>query len=217
MRLVDRLWKNLVVTMNHRNPEKDCLSYENMMQTVRLTLLDGFQDEPDMTKKLKNLAASVPTLFSSLLPHDELARDDAEDEDDPSITLRIVTDGSHPAATVLIAVKARVYKAMGFPTREAEMQPVFARQVRDAYRADYDRNIIMSTNLRVRWWKKVSFADRYVHDPPPSLLRSINESFSNNPTGARRLVYQRGQYVGFRIAGDIGRLDHIMTHEPIAG
>lgn len=116
-----------MTTTNHRNPEKDCLTYENMLQTVRLTMLDGFShDEPDITAKLKGLASAAPTLFSVLLPREGLGRTDLEDEDDPSIGARVVDDMSHPDARVLVLVKARVYKAMGFPVREGELSLPFA-------------------------------------------------------------------------------------------
>lgn len=66
--------------MNDRNPEKDCLSYENMLQTVRLVLLDGFNhDDPEITTKLKDLVLTAPVLFSSLLPRDELGQQDDGD------------------------------------------------------------------------------------------------------------------------------------------
>ena len=148
--------------MNHRNPEKDCLAYENMLQTVRLTLLDGFaHDEPDITAKLKGLALAAPTLFSGLLPRDGLGAH-AEDEDDPSVGARVIGDTSHPDASVLVLVKASVYKAMGFPVREGELSPAFALLLRDAYQTDFGKNIVVTSNWQVKWWKKVSFGDRYV-------------------------------------------------------
>lgn len=163
-----------MTTTNHRNPEKDCLTYENMLQTVRLTLLDGFShDEPDITAKLKGLASAAPTLFSVLLPREGLGRTDLEDEDDPSIGARVVDDMSHPDARVLVLVKARVYKAMGFPVREGELSLPFAIQLRDAYQADYGKNIVVTSNwpIRIRWWKKVSFGDRYVGPHASSFQR----------------------------------------------
>ena len=99
--------------MNHRNPEKDCLAYENMLQTVRLTLLDGFShDDPDITDKLKGLALAAPTLFSALLPRDGLGRADAEDEDDPFIGARIVGDTLHPDASVARRVYTRQWASL---------------------------------------------------------------------------------------------------------
>ncbi|EAQ82920.1 hypothetical protein CHGG_10738 [Chaetomium globosum CBS 148.51] len=196
--LKHKLWKNIVLTMNHRNPEKDCLAYENMLQTVRLTLLDGFRyDDPDITTDIKNLASAAPSLFSSLLPREGLQNDD----DDSSIWDIIVGDDLHPNASVLVLVKARVYQDMGFPVREGALVPTFLWMLRDAYRVDYDKNIIVTTNWHIRWWKKVSFGDGPI---------------STKPKGVQRLVYQRGQFVKYR-DGNVGRLEHIMTHEAVHG
>ncbi|EAQ83506.1 hypothetical protein CHGG_09910 [Chaetomium globosum CBS 148.51] len=174
--------QNIVLTMNHRNPEKDCLAYENMLQTVRLTLLDGFRyDDPDITTDIKNLASAAPSLFSSLLPREGLQNDD----DDSSIW----------------DIIARVYQDMGFPVREGALVPTFLWMLRDAYRVDYDKNIIVTTNWHIRWWKKVSFGDGPI---------------STKPKGVQRLVYQRGQFVKYR-DGNVGRLEHIMTHEAVHG
>ncbi|KAH6613526.1 hypothetical protein F5144DRAFT_654050 [Chaetomium tenue] len=196
--LKHKLWKNIVLTMNHRNPEKDCLAYENMLQTVRLTLLDGFRyDDPDITTDIKNLASAAPSLFSSLLPREGLQ----DDDDDSSIWDIIVGDDLHPNASVLVLVKARVYQDMGFPVREGALVPTFLWMLRDAYRVDYDKNIIVTTNWHIRWWKKVSFGDGPI---------------STKPKGVQRLVYQRGQFVKYR-DGNVGRLEHIMTHEAVHG
>lgn len=62
-------------------------------------------------------------------------------------------------------MKASVYKAMGFPVREGQLGQAFSLQLRDAYKVDYHRNIVVTTNWAIKWWKKVSFGDWYVGIP----------------------------------------------------
>lgn len=54
--------------------------------------------------------------------------------------------------------------------------------------------------------------------PPCFLISALTRlnPVSNKPMGAQRLVYQRGQYVRYRV-NKLGRLEHIMTHEAVHG
>jgi hypothetical protein len=128
-----------------------------MVQTVRLILLDGFVDDaPEFTAKLQRLSAMVPSLFTSLLPRDELTFEDDE------VHLTVMSDDEHPDASVRVRIKAGVYKKMGFPIREAEMGPVFSMALIGACSIDYNKHLLITTNSPMRWWKKVTFDDRYV-------------------------------------------------------
>lgn len=60
---------------------------------------------------------------------------------------------------------------MGFPVREGELSAAFALQLRDAYQADYGKNIVVTSNWQIKWWKKVSFGDRYVSYPAAPCTR----------------------------------------------
>jgi len=144
--------------MNQRNPEKDCLTFENMVQSIRLIVLDGFPDAPRPTEQLQRLAQSAPLLFMSMLPREEL--DIPEDETD--VKLEVAADDAHPEPSVLVRVKAGAYKAIGFPIREGEMNPAFSSLLHKAYAMDFDKNIIITSNGTLKWWKKLSFDVRYM-------------------------------------------------------
>ncbi|KAI0550498.1 hypothetical protein F4679DRAFT_204194 [Xylaria curta] len=161
----NRQWKTVVTHTNHRSPEKALFEYENLVQTIRLTLIDGFKhDEPEITAILQDLSKTVPTIFAGLLPQDtDVSKEDAEDLDDPTISMKIVSDENHHGPSVLVRIKDKHCKeVLGLPVREAELSVAFRAKLRDAYRTDYDKNIIAASGSRFKWWKKVSFANRYV-------------------------------------------------------
>ncbi|KAI1494442.1 hypothetical protein F5X96DRAFT_560289 [Biscogniauxia mediterranea] len=197
--LKHKLWKNTVSQTNHRSPERDLFDMENLLQTLRLTLIDGYKhDEPEITEMIQDLNKSVPTMFATLLPRDDINEEDAEDDNDPSVAVRIVNDERHCRPSALVRLKAMHCKnILGLPVREKEMSVVFRAKLRFAYSIDYNKNIAVIGNQHIKWWKKVSF------------------SSSNKPT-ARRIVFRRGQYIAYR--GDHkGRLDQVFVHEALPG
>ena len=53
----------MVLTTNHKNPEKDLLMYENIIQTIRLLLFDAYDfDDGEIARTFKDLEKQVPTL-----------------------------------------------------------------------------------------------------------------------------------------------------------
>ncbi|KAJ8132205.1 hypothetical protein O1611_g1419 [Lasiodiplodia mahajangana] len=199
---VKRAGEKLVVTQtNHRSPERDLFEYENLVQTIRLALIDGFKhSEPEITTMLQDLSKTVPTIFAGLLPHDhDISRDDAEDLDDPSISIKIVSDGNHYQPSALVRIREKHCKeVLGLPVRESGMSVAFRAKLRDAYRTDYEKNIIATGGSRFKWWKKVSF------------------SKSHSTATSRRVVLHRGHYITYR-GGCKGRLDQFFTHETPPG
>ncbi|RYC54491.1 hypothetical protein CHU98_g11716 [Xylaria longipes] len=197
--LKHKQWKTVVTQTNHRSPERDLFEYENLVQTIRFALIDGFKhDEPEITAILQDLSKTVPTIFAGLLPQDtDVTKDDAEDMDDPSISVIIIGDKRHYQPSALIRIKEKHCKqVLKLPVRESDMTVTFRAKLRDAYRTDYDKNIIAAGGARLKWWKKVSFAN------------------SHNP--AARTVLHRGHYVAYR--GQYkGRLDHFFVHETPSG
>jgi hypothetical protein len=191
------------------------LAFEDIMQTVRLTLLDGFvSDAPEFTAKLQHLSSVVPSLFTSLLPRDELAFEDDE------VHLTVMSDDEHPDASVRVRIKAGVYKKMSFPTREGEMGPVFRMALINACRMDYNKHLLITTNSPLKWWKKVTFDDRYVTPHLTDILAALRiallHAYSDKPHGTRRIMFQRGQFVTYH-DNRLARLDHILTYEPLSG
>ncbi|KAI1007409.1 hypothetical protein K3495_g815 [Podosphaera aphanis] len=51
-----RAFKKMICTTNHRHPEKDLLTKENLCQTIRLLLADAFKyDDPSATQLIKDI------------------------------------------------------------------------------------------------------------------------------------------------------------------
>ena len=67
-----RYFKKIVYYTNHFNIEKTMLLRENLRQTVRLLLLNGFAyTEPKATQLIKNIHQSCSSFFMILLPRSE--------------------------------------------------------------------------------------------------------------------------------------------------
>ncbi|RYC62816.1 hypothetical protein CHU98_g3384 [Xylaria longipes] len=193
-------WKSIVTQTNHRSPERSLFEFENLVQTIRLALIDGFKhDEPEITAMLQDLSRTVPTMFAGLLPDSAIgiSQADAEDLDNPSISIEITGDAHHSRPSALVRIKSKHCRELGLPVRIAEMSVAFRASLRDAYRIDYDKNVIAVGGPGFKWWKKVAFAD------------------SHN-LSARRVVLHRGHYVAYR-GGRKGRLDQFFVHETPPG
>lgn len=157
--MFNRKWKALVLHSNHRNPEKDSLVHEDLTQTIRLILHDGFlHDEPTITAKIKELSTAVPSVFKSLLPRDA----DFEDADNGAVTLRVVGNVTHVEPNAFIRLQAKAAKAQRLPTREGHMSSAFNTMLSRAYAADYAKTVTMMGNSPISWWKKLGFATRCV-------------------------------------------------------
>jgi hypothetical protein len=197
------LYKNFITNTNHQNPEKDLLDFEVLMQTVRLVGIDAFKhDDPEITDMIQRLIASAPTLFSSLVPHEAAVVDASnKDLDDPSVSLKIVDDNSHHRTRATIRLKAMHCKSvLGLPIIDKDISAMqdFHTKLTTAYKAEYDMNIVvLPSNNPVRWWK------RYVEGgwvspkrQPPCSFR-LPQCYCDNITGAKRLVFTRGDYVAY--------------------
>lgn len=157
--MLNRKWKALVLHSNHRDPEKDSLVHEDLTQTIRLILHDGFlHDEPTITAKIKELSTAVPSVFKSLLPRDA----DFEDADTGAVTLRVVGNVTHVDPNALIRIQAKAAKAQRLPTREVDMSSAFNTLLSRAYAPDYAKTVTVMGKQPLSWWKKLGFATRCV-------------------------------------------------------
>lgn len=180
--------------------------HEDFIQTLRLILLNGYEhDEADTTAWVKELAAKVPAVFASL-------RLDYTDEKEEIgvVALQVMADADHPNPQVLLRIDPQDHKkATGLAVTENQMSKAFNIMLRQAYKEDYKKVLVITGKRPIRWWKKVGFDHRYV-DPP------LSGGLTNHLSYTRRSVFQRGQYIKYR-DGKLGRLDQILSHEAVYG
>ena len=162
-----RFFKLIIYLTNHRRPEKDLLTKENIRQTLRLILADAFtQTEADLniTHMIKEIYASCGVLFSSLLPPSEQmsveAREDIDEEDDEWV----LQDGKHLRPIVTGCIQAKYcHDTLGLPTRSSNMSDAFNKALSIAYGNEYNMpNIVIFSNSRFQWCKKLLFSDPYI-------------------------------------------------------
>ncbi|KAI0995550.1 hypothetical protein K3495_g12629 [Podosphaera aphanis] len=100
-------FKKMIYTTNHRYPEKDLLTKENLRQTIRLLLADAFKyDDPTATQLKKDIHAQCPALFATILPRSEQmssATAITEEEDE----LCVVGDTHHIRPNVTGCIQPR--------------------------------------------------------------------------------------------------------------
>lgn len=186
-----RWFKKIVYNTNFSNVERLLLTRESLQQTIRLILLDAFQNsEPELTATIKDLYSKCPMLFESLLPRSERLELSPE-EDEPSQS--ILHDANHLKPATLSRLKPTYCRdELGLPIRSSAFSASFRRDIRQAYENDYKMpNIIHFGTGGISWCKKLSFTDK---------------------DSKQRLTFQRGDVIQFH-DDKIGRLDHIFTHE----
>lgn len=120
--------------------------YEDLTQTLRLILHDGFiYDDPTITAMVKQLAADVPSVFRSLLPRDV----DADEVEDGAVTTRVVGDTTHVEPDALVRLRGDVCKAIRLPVREAQISFAFNVLLSRAYSLDYGKSITVTGNQTI--------------------------------------------------------------------
>lgn len=86
----------MVYQTNFRDVERVLLGHENIQQTIRLVLENGFTaTEPTLTQTMQNLWSDCPTLFNMIQQRSE----QQSEEDDPTLT--IIGDNEHRKPMVL--------------------------------------------------------------------------------------------------------------------
>jgi hypothetical protein len=187
--------KEDIYNTNHRNPEKDLLSKQNIRQTLRLTLANAFtESEADrfITATIQHIFIQCPSLFRTLLPRSELntAEEDEEDE------RYVCADAQHRQVSVIGCIPTKYCREELFlPARASLMDSAFRTALRDAYGADYGiPNIAQFDSSTFQYGKKLSFVDET----------------------QRRKTLRIGDFVHVnRSRGDaqhIIRIDHIFIH-----
>lgn len=115
-----RAFKKWIYSTNHRYPEKDLLIKENLRQTLRLVLANGFREEKDeiATQLVKDIYASCPILFATLLPRSEQAGLEAIADDDDDDELEGIAGDAYyvyPTAVGCIQSKYDVCPLLSLP------------------------------------------------------------------------------------------------------
>ena len=134
-----RYFKKIVYQTNHSNVEKTMLLKENLGQTVRLLLMDGFkQAEPKATQMIKEIHSCCPSLFTTLLPRSEQMQLD----DDSESRLSVVQDRYHLQPKAIGCLEPKYCReVLKLPTRSSEdsavMSEPFKAALREAYQSDY--------------------------------------------------------------------------------
>jgi hypothetical protein len=162
-----RFFKKIIYLTNHRRPEKDLLTKENIRQTLRLILADAFtQTEADLnvTHIIKELYSSCGVLFSSLLPPSEQMSVEARDIDNEDDDEWVLQDGKHLRPMVTGCIQAKYcHDTLGLPTRSSNMSDTFSKALSIAYGNEYNMpDIVIFSNSRFQWCKKLSFSDPYI-------------------------------------------------------
>jgi hypothetical protein len=151
-----RLFKKVIYTTNHRNPEKDLLFKENLRQTIRFVLANAFSDRyPALTKALHELYSQSPTLFSGILPRPEEIEDPNEDDED------VKSDDQHRSPAAIGCIQAKFCReSLNLPTRAVHMETTFRTALSETYGYHYKMpNIVQFRNSMFQWCTKFSFTD----------------------------------------------------------
>jgi hypothetical protein len=161
-------YKGAVLHTNNREPERDLFALENVKQTLRLLLLQGYTtDFPIITQKVRDIDIRCPSLFSSILP--ENYRHDDEGDDAPITLHDLRADPKHENPTVMVRLTDMFCHQKGWPTRSNDsMTESFRSLLQQAFADDYNRNVIIATGHSLKWWKRLAFDSRFVPPNPPS-------------------------------------------------
>jgi hypothetical protein len=163
------------------------LTRESIRQALRLVLMNAFQDEePVITKLLKDLYRKCPTLFESVLPRSEqedLRHSLLEDEEEDSITA-IQPDSLHRSPTATGCLQA-IYcrNVLQLPTRASDtklMTPEFKSQLRAALGKEYSLpHIINFGTHAIQWCKKSGFISGYLSFLYKSQVTTVSSFLAN--------------------------------------
>ncbi len=157
-----RWFKKIIYNINFSNVEKHLLSWENMQQTIRLTLLSAFlQDESAITSQLRHLFECCSTLFESLLLKFERQKDERDDDD----SLLIQSDDHHSQTMMLHRLQLKYCREiLDLSTRFSMLHQysTLRLRLREIYEKDYNmKNIFEFDNSSILWCIKLSFNDRW--------------------------------------------------------
>ena len=153
-----KLW---IQSSNFRHVEKFLLHRENITQTLRLALGDGFlNSDPDLTVTLKRLYQGCPSVFESVLP----VADRYTHEEKEEGRTEIIGDKNHKdpiAALFLQPIYVRT--TLKLPQSAADLKDTetpFNTALRNSYRDDYGSDIATLGKHVLKWCKRLSFIDK---------------------------------------------------------
>jgi hypothetical protein len=136
-----RLFKKVIYTTNHCNPEKDLLFKENLRQTNRFILANA----------LHELYSQCPALFSGILPQSEGIEDFNEDDED------VKSNDQHRSPAAIGCIQAKFCRES--LKTAAHMETAFRTALPESYGDHYNMpNIVRFRNSMFQWCTKFSFA-----------------------------------------------------------
>ena len=137
-----RYFKKIVYYTNHSNIEKTMLLRENLRQTVRLFLLNGFAyTEPKIIQLIKNIHQHCSSLFITLLPRSKQMLFE-NDDSDSRLSKNIVENDEHFQFNVIGCLELKYCRnVLKLSTRSSENVQMMPRSFKTAlafvYQKDY--------------------------------------------------------------------------------
>lgn len=101
-----RRFKKWIYSTNYRNLEKDLLMKENLRQTLRLVLANGFKEDEVATQLVKDIHKACPSLFATILPRSEQTSLEPIDDDNNELE-GIVGDSGHISPSAIGCIQAK--------------------------------------------------------------------------------------------------------------
>ncbi|KAI1822978.1 hypothetical protein F4861DRAFT_540483 [Xylaria intraflava] len=210
-----KLWKKMVYTTNHRVPEKDLFSWENIAQTMRFVILNSHaESDGELTIQMQDLNKAAPSLFTSIMRGQAMAGDDNEEEMDTMTGgHRIMAHASYIEASVGGLIKAQARQNLGLPARESHMDVRTRQLLEVAYARDYGRQVtMMGTSQRLKWWQSVTWSSR------DEVTKTVDRTTKR---GGQYIEYIDDRHAnvpgGDKPPAVYGRVDHIFSHAAVFG
>ena len=140
--------------------ERSLLARENLQMTVRLLLMNAFDDtDPKLTRIFAELYDLCPELFEHLLPRSEIDNLGVVFDIDEEVSLR--GDDDHLRPVVIGCVKSNyVRKTLRFPIVQSQMDAAFENAFRMCYDQHYGLKYITHFGkVPLQWCRKLAFYD----------------------------------------------------------
>ncbi|KAK1837057.1 hypothetical protein QBC39DRAFT_325854 [Podospora conica] len=122
----------------------DLFAWESFVQTIRLILLDAFDDDRDLSRQIKTLYQTIPSLFTSILTGaNELPSVDPEKnlkiEATESLKFKPLDTNVQKNINTISKLQLKVARAAKLPAKDSEIDLSFKTILTKAYEVDYAR------------------------------------------------------------------------------
>lgn len=193
--------KDQIYNTNHNNPERDLLLQQSISMSTRLLVQNGYPDYPHITKQMQDIQASCPKLFDMVLPRSEQSSAAIGDLEAGAL---ICPPGYNNVAVGKRLNQDYCRDFFNLPIRMSKVDVVIKNKISSAYKRDYKNNVTLIDSRPIKWWTQAAFDDK---------------------ASQRRMVLGRGDFVRYTDTADpmddsndqIGRIDHMFTHESSPG